>query len=206
MKAAQIPALYRKQPLLRRAGSLTTYFNPDIALTTPVCSFITSKHQLCCVILYEYILDGRSERQWGHIMTPWTHNNAALFFSERVYFPSSTGKCSKPDIMECNWSSKWSMSTTITVLQKITSTILLLPFSMTYGGEGAARMGSCNSEGGSKHSRVCLASANGPMWALSLTRLSSHKSSPKSISQENENSKRLYAVLATQENLAALML
>lgn len=33
------------------------------------------------------------------------------------------------------------MSTTITVLQKITSTALFLPFSVTRGGEGAPRMG-----------------------------------------------------------------
>jgi len=95
----------------------------------------------------------------------------------------------------------------MTVLQKITSTALFLPFSMTRGGEGAPRMGTWQL--GEKDLNIAEPALLPSMVPreLSLRDASVHIRAPlSSISQENENNKKLYSVLATQENLFVLML
>lgn len=137
-------------------------------------------------------------------MTSGTHNHAALFFSERVCFPSSTGKYRKSDIRKYNGSSKWSMSTTIIMLQRITSTALFLPFSMTHGGEGGPRMATWQQWG--KDLNIAEPASHPPTEPRehSLRDASVHIRAPlSSISQENGNNKKLYSALATQENLCA---
>lgn len=99
------------------------------------------------------------------------------------------------------------MSSTVTVPQKITSTALFLPFSTTRGGEGAPRMGTWRP--GEKDPNTAEPALPPPMAPRerSLRDASVHIRAPlSSILQDNENSKKLYSVLATQENLFALML
>lgn len=150
----------------------------------------------------ECILDDCNDSQWGHRRTSWTHNNAALLFSERVYLPSATGKYSKFDIVEYNWSSKWSMSTTITVLQKnyLNNPIFTIFHDLWKWRSGMN--GHLVTE--RKNLNIAASVSRPPMKprGRSPRDASVHIRAPlSSISQENENNRKLYSALAPQEKL-----
>lgn len=88
------------------------------------------------------------------------------------------------------------------VLQKITSTILFLPFSMAHGGEGAPQMGTWNLWG--ENLNIAKFAWHPPREPCEhpLWEAAAYLRAPlSSISQENGSKKKLYSSLATWEDL-----
>lgn len=140
--------------------------------------------------------------------TGWLHEHRKTPFSLPKGFVSLLLQVNvrKSDIMAYSGSSKWSMSTTIMVSEKISSTIPFLPFIRDYGGVGAPGMSTWQLRG--KTLNVAPPAGCPPVEPRerSLRGTSVHiRASLSSISQESENSKKVYSALTTQDILSARM-
>lgn len=151
-------------------------------------------------------LDGCDDRQRGHRMTSWTHRKTP--FSLRKGFVSLLLQVNvrKSDIMAYSGSSKWSVSTTIMVSGKVSSTIPFLPFFHDYGGAGAPGMRTWQLRGKALNAAPSAGCPPVEPRERSLRGTSVHiRASLSSISQESENNKKLYSALTTQDILSARM-